>query len=349
MTRARREQVSLAETPYYHCISRCVRRAFLCGYDRYAGRDYEHRRGWIRAKLAELVRIFAIDLYAYAIMSNHYHVVLRVDAETAAQWTDDEVLRRWTRLFKGPEMVRSHLAGDALSGAESAAVASMAAQWRERLMDISWFMRCLNEAIAKEANREDGCKGRFFEGRFKSQALLDERAVLACMAYVDLNPVRAGIAELPEESHYTSVQQRIRELDVTSEAAETTEADEAPALAPLVTADSADHAEPDGIGAVRLMDYLELVDQTGRALREDKRGAIPAHARPVFQRLGIDPETWMRHMRPRWNHPLQALGAEPAMRRFAEAIGRKWLWGIRSCAGLFTGRAGGPPAALRPA
>ena len=345
MTRARREQISLAETPYYHCISRCVRRAFLCGYDRYADRDYEHRRGWIRAKMGELVEIFALDLYAYAIMSNHYHVVLRVDEDTAAEWTDDEVLRRWTRLFKGPELVRMHLAGDVLSEAESDEVARVAALWRERLMDISWFMRYLNEAIATEANREDGCKGRFFEGRFKSQALLDERAVLACMAYVDLNPVRAGIAETPEDSDYTSVQQRSRPLAEPSEPADETQADDAPTLAPLVTAESADDAEPDGIGAVRLMDYLELVDHTGRALREDKRGAIPSNALPVFQRLGIEPETWMRHMRPRRNHQLQALGAEPAMRRFAETLGRQWLWGMRSSAGLFVGCTGASHAA----
>jgi hypothetical protein len=92
------------------------------------------------------------------------------------------------------------------------------------------------------------------------------------------------------------------------------------------------------------MDYLELVDQTGRALREDKRGGIPSDALPVFQRLGIDPDTWMRHMRPPLNHQLQALGAEPAMRRFAEAVGRAWLWGMPSCAGLFPGPVDGPAA-----
>ena len=339
MPRARREQISLAETPYYHCISRCVRRAFLCGFDRHSGRDYEHRRAWIREKLAELVEVFAIDLCAYAIMSNHYHVVLCADVDRAQAWSDDEVLERWCRLFKGPELVRQYRAGEVLSEAEMRYVGDLTATWRERLTDISWFMRTLNEAIARRANEEDDCKGRFWEGRFKSQALLDETAVLTCMAYVDLNPVRAGLAETPEASDYTSVQQRSEGLEQEEQDSRNTEsATTLPRLAPLVDATNVDDPHNDAICDIRLLDYLELVDSTGRALRQDKRGAVPENALPVLNRLGIDTEAWLHHMRPRPNYRLKAMGPAEALRGFARAIGQSWLWGLNACSGLYAAR-----------
>jgi len=83
---------------------------------------------------------------------------------------------------------------------------------RKRLASLSWFMRCLCEKIARAANCEDCSGGRFWAGRFKSVALLDEAAMMACSVYVDLNPIRAGLATTPEESAYTSGSDRIRSM-----------------------------------------------------------------------------------------------------------------------------------------
>ncbi len=212
MTQPRSSLVSVEDTPWYHVVSRCVRRAFLCGEDRVSGHNFEHRREWIETRILELAAIFAIDVAAYAVMSNHYHVVVRLDPERAASLDTESVLLRWTRLFSGPELVRQYLSPrrKAMCDAQLRRVEAYAQTYRNRLADLSWFMRVLNESIARQANEEEGVKGRFWEGRFKSQALLDDAAVLAAMSYVDLNPVRAGMAEALHECDHTSLKRRIR-------------------------------------------------------------------------------------------------------------------------------------------
>ena len=211
MTIPRRTLIDINSTPYYHCIARCVRRAFLCGVDSLTGNNYEHRKPWVVDRLKKLAGIFAIEVCPYAVMSNHYHVVLHIDTKTGERWSDREVCQRWTQLFVGPLLVQRFLSGDALDKTQRQRVTKYAKTYRQCLLDISWFMRCLNEYLARRANAEDDCKGRFWEGRFKSQALLDEAAVLSCMAYVDLNPVRAGLVDRPEASDFTSIQERIRQ------------------------------------------------------------------------------------------------------------------------------------------
>lgn len=213
MTRPRTCLVSAADTRWYHCISRCVRRAFLCGRDHASGRDLEHRRAWVTDRLLELSRVFAIDVAAFAIMSNHHHLVLHLAPECAARWSDDEVLRRWTCLFAGPPLVQRYLSAESVLGkVELDRVGEYAAIFRQRLQELSWFLRLLNEAISRKANAEDGCTGRFWEGRFKSQALLDLPALVSAMIYVDLNPVRAGMAATLEASVHTSIALRLQEL-----------------------------------------------------------------------------------------------------------------------------------------
>lgn len=318
MTRARRELVSIETTPYYHCICRCVRRAFLCGEDSLTGKSYTHRKQWILKRLRDLQSVFAIDLCAYAIMSNHYHLVIRLNAKEAERWGEEEVIKRWSKLFSLPLLIENYRISRSGTRAERDQAKEIVATWRQRLVDLSWFMRSLNEDLARRANAEDGCKGRFWEGRFKSHALLDEAAVLTCMSYVDLNPVRAGQAENVETSEFTSIQQRIAEY--TSNVDET-DADK-PHLIPL---EGSQH-----INAVSFTteDYLSLVDWSGSAIREGKRGAICSAHPPLLKRLQLDTDQYLKQVgKGGWMHHVAALGRLDRLREAAKRLGRRFLKG----------------------
>ena len=294
MTKPRSQLIDLQQTPYYHCINRCVRRSFLCGEDHLTGKNYEHRKGWIVERLALLSRIFTIEVASYAIMSNHYHVVLRVDKDSAHKLNDEQVAKRWRKLYHWPLLVDNYLKGQT-DVAESNKAQQIIQTWRHRLYDISWFMRCLNEYLARKANKEDNCTGRFWEGRYKSQALLGEAAVLTCMTYVDLNPIRAGIAKTPETSDHTSVQQRITSINQSSKRKKSKTADSPPKvrLMPLVKQRNDKH--PNAIGYT-LKDYLELIDWIGRGKRDNKRGLINERTPPILQRLELNAEDFIEHV-----------------------------------------------------
>jgi len=279
MPRARNTIISLDDTPYYHCVARTVRRAFLCGVDHYSGNDYEHRRQWLEDKLHSTAAAFAIKLCAYAVMSNHYHVVLHVRVDLASEWSNRDVVTRWHSLFSGNLLSQRFLLGEPLSDIQTELLHKDIETWRARLCDISWYMRIVNESIARKANAEDQCTGRFWEGRFKSQALLDERALLACMAYVDLNPVRASMSDSPETSDHTCVKQRIGALEKSQPEKRTIE--------------SFVGSKADQVGIpFRLIEYLELVDWTGRITRDDKRGALDDTLPPILERLAFTGEAW---------------------------------------------------------
>ena len=162
MPKPRYAQVSLEATPYYHCISRCVRRAFLCGIDTQTGNNYEHRRQLIEDKIHELSNIFAIDVCAYAVMSNHYHLVLHINKPQAEHWTLAYVIEQWYLLFNGTLYSQRYAKGEHLLKSELTILTEHVNTWRKQLMDISWFMRVLNETIARTANKEDQCTGRFW-------------------------------------------------------------------------------------------------------------------------------------------------------------------------------------------
>lgn len=326
VTYARKNLVSLTDTPYYHVVARCVRRAWLWGFDEYAGRDYSHRKEWVLERLKQLSSIFTIEISAYAVMSNHYHLVVYIDQRRAKELTKNEVVERWTQLFAAPPMVERWREGKALE-AEREVAEQLIEGWRQRLFDLSWFMKCLNEHLARRANAEDNCDGRFWQGRFRSQALLDEAGLLTAMAYVDLNPVRAGIAATPEESHFTSIYQRIRTLRASSETK-----DSSPEV-PLQPFHSS--AEVRCQIPFRLDDYLALVDWSGRVIRDDRRGSIDARLPSIMQRLGIDLDAWELAMQPRGNVFGRALGRLDHLRLHAQTLGQSWVRGLRRAERLY--------------
>jgi hypothetical protein len=233
--------------------------------------------------------------------------VVRIDADRARQWSDEEVAHRWMQIFPGSLLMQQYLMKSDLTADEHEGVAELFVTWRERLCNLSWFMRCLNEPIARMANREDHCTGRFWEGRFKSQALLDERAVLACMAYVDLNPIRAAMAKTPEQSDYTSIQARIENPQNSG-------------LRPF------DETEEDCI-PFNLKDYLELVDWGGREIKSNKRGHIPSSAPPILMRLRMDASPVLDYLAKDDIPSFGALGPVSALKAFARSLGHKFIKG----------------------
>jgi len=288
MTYPRAHLVDSANGGYYHCISRCVRQSWLCGKDTISGKSFEHRRHWIKRRIEHLATIFAIDVYAYAIMSNHYHIVVKLDPKRTKKWSDSEVATRWLskspashkqvpeteelkRLIEDPHKIR---------------------QLRTRLGSLSWFMRYINEPLARLANAEDECSGRFWEGRFKSVALLDSTAILNCMIYVDLNPNRAGSSVAIPSAH-TSAKARLSKGNTT-------------------------------LGDLRQLNidtatYLELLTWTGR-----KKKLATQRVRSTLSRLRQSEQQWKDRVRAN-AQGYRAYGLKESIAEYVVSLGQQWL------------------------
>jgi len=283
-------------------MSRCVRRAYLCGFDKESGIDYEHRREWIEARMHLLSSIFAIDICAYAVMSNHYHIVLRLSPEQVKEANDYEIARRWQCLFKGSLLFQKYSEGKVVKEYEQRIVDSEIAVYRQRLCDLGWFMKCLNEPLARIANKEDSCKGHFWEHRYKSQALCSDEALLSCMAYVDLNPIRAAMADTPEASDHTSIQHRINRLTdkptINLKQAIEEQYEQGFLLTEQLKPKKLLGFNPDKKNTHHKLPfsktaYIELVEWTGRIIRNDKHGFINHDQPPILERLNIDTKRWL--------------------------------------------------------
>ena len=319
MTTARSQLVDLNVTRYYHCVSRCVRRAFLCG------EGFEHRRQWIESRIEMLAGHFAVSVCGFAVMGNHLHLLLRLDPTTADGWSDEEVARRWLAVYPprtanlSKPKIAKMLVDEILNDAK------LVAKYRQRLQDLGWFMKALKEPLARMANKEDDCKGTFWESRYKSIAILDEEALLATCAYIDLNPVAAGIAATPETSRHTSIRQRVQHIKskgklhrlkaaasgsvAGSRAAGNIEQDHW--LCPLEdrrmlnkTAASKNRGSRNNrtesregmLDGFSLGSYLLLVDYTSRLFRNGK-ARVSREVAGILDRLGTSPELWSHRLK----------------------------------------------------
>ncbi|MCM2372295.1 hypothetical protein [Aporhodopirellula aestuarii] len=271
-----------------------------------------------------------------------------------ATWSDEEVARRWLRLF--PHRKKNDGTPEEPTQPEIDMIVNqpaVLAERRRRLSDVSWWMRCTAENIARRANREDSCTGRFWEGRFRLQVLLDEASLLACAAYVDLNPIRAALAETPESSDYTGAKDRIDDL---SERVDRTrpsthdwersrrrrksgwmspiEIDEKnDPVGPCVES-SGRRASRKGFLAISMSRYLELLDWTGRQLQRDKVGKIPSHLVPVLSRLGLDAPSWCDVVSKFGRVFKRAAGTPESLAREAVRCGQNWLCAKENPLGL---------------
>ena len=305
MTIARNQQICVEETPYYHIVSRCVRRAFLCGQDTVSGKCFEHRRQWLIDRIKQVTKVFAIDVCSYAIMSNHFHIVLKVNS--TKEWNDTQVLMTWSSLYSLPVLCERYLKSEINTEAELRRVKEYATEYRTRLASVSWYMKSINEYVARMANEEDNCTGHFWESRFKSQALLDERALLTCMAYVDLNPIRAAMAKDIKDSQFTSIKERIENQNTWLSGFGKDETD-----LPFY-----------------LSSYIDLVDETGRYLRDDKRGFISKNTAKTIDQIGINPDDWIDELKGFKSIGFSAVGTAEQLKKYSAKTKRKWTIGIQ--------------------
>ncbi len=330
---ARVEIFAADEVAVVHVMNRTVRRCFLLGYDPVSGRNYDHRKVWIDEQLVHQARHFGIDLLCQAIMSNHLHLVLRSRPDVVQEWSDEEVARRWLMLC--PERRDEDRRPMEPTEFEISRIVNnkeKLASLRSRLSDISWWMRLLCQHIAQRANREDGEVGKFWQARYRAVRLLDEIAILSCAAYVDLNPIRAAMAQTISKSDFTSAQKRSRGLalqsqkDIQPEPAlpdglsGTTPAAVRKCHVAAVDLRSAQHLAPvelnerngqpgpdgnrDGVRCsnkgflpMSTAQYLSLLEWTTRQQRVTEACRKPKQIRRLFKRLGISAKVWSELVR----------------------------------------------------
>lgn len=312
MTTARSSQICLEATPWYHCTTRCVRRAFLCGLDALTNRNFDHRKQWIEDRLLKVSSVFCIHIGAYAVMDNHYHVALKVDTQWAKSLPDLDVISRWNQLYKVGDAAKKKLNGETLSDDEQILLTQQIAKWRKELCSISRFMAEINQYIARRANKEDDVKGRFWEARFHSQAILDDDALLRTLIYIDLNPFRAGMVQEACAADQTSIKKRLDGEGST-----------------LVPFRDTSHTQKlpfqnDTSLPATQEEYIALLEWTALSLKDTSIGKPESPL--CFTKLGYSENQWLRSQKAKTHWHQKALGSVSSVKKFCSLLDRKWIW-----------------------
>jgi hypothetical protein len=293
MTKARFRLVDTSLSRWYHCVSRCCRKAYFLSDE-----NGFQRKAWIDQRLKELNEIFSISVGVFNAMDNHLHLLLRIDCEEAENWSDQEVVERWFRLFPPRRSDRKPMKLSEKMVQAKLNNSNWVRETRSRLSSLGWFMKCLKEPLARLANQQDRCTGAFFEGRYKSIAILDQESFLSVAACIDLNPVAAGIVPLPEQSPHSSIKERVTNDVAQGRMEDVEQIRNGNVAAQAVSGDIEDSLwlvpieDRQRQGSLRkgilegftLSQYLLLVDYTSRVVRKGK-AVVSSELASIFERL----------------------------------------------------------------
>jgi REP element-mobilizing transposase RayT len=280
------------EVGAYHVWTRTVRRAFLTGVDPQTGVDYSYRKELIERRLEALSSVFAIDCADFTVLDNHLHLILRNRPDIVAGWTDEEVARRWLRLQRSALELHDEPTPEQI--AQFVADRERVAKARKSLSCISDFMGALKEAIAVVCNLVDRCTGNFWQGRFRARRLADVAELLVCSLYVNMNPIRAGLAQTPETAEHTSTYARMQDRR---------SGDPNLPSSGWLSPVHVDGDGYDGVGArrrasnkgfldVSFVEFLQLLDALVRRERIERSGGTSQDLPPVLERLGVTASQW---------------------------------------------------------
>ncbi len=301
MVLRRKDVFNRKQIGVYHVTTRCVRQAFLLGTSFQSGQEYHHRKQWIEEWFQSLTEVMAIELCAYAIMDNHTHSILRNRPDWLETMDDYEVATRLARLFPGYQCLNGLPAeADPERVQEILDDPAKLARRKEQLADISIFMGRWEEAVARRANKEEDRKGRFWEGRFYCQKLLDPASILAATIYVELNPLRANVVELPEYSQFTSLTNRLRltqlmsntDLGFLDSISEEKKGPEKNLSTDSPSRDVSNVRMCREFLPLSTRRYLSVLDYVSRRTKDGSLHAVPDGVQQLLGRLGVVPDRW---------------------------------------------------------